>query len=296
MTRDRLLEFQNKRDEYERESMKKKKGKKDKKEEEEEMSFPGFMEEVKRIEGKMEDMKRDVEEIERTQRTLYCMPHVTNEDLKKMESLADRILNASIVIRKDIETLSVSPSRKGEKDDLLTSNAENRVQNLQIDRLQNLLKKTMDEFRTSQANYLEKTKARINKTRAITGADSTTVNTESVFTGGYSAQEMIKARTDLQEIEEREKELTDLEKQIVEVNQLFREMHGLVQDQGERVDNIEKFIETAVEDVKSGKEDLKQAQEKQSQARRKKIICWTIILVVIIIVVAIIVGVIASQS
>ena len=300
MTKDRLAEFQAKRDEYEKESMKKKKGKKESVKKEDEMSFPAFLEQVKVIEGKMEEMKRDVEEIKKMQATLYCMPHVTSEELSKMESLADRILNASIALRKDIEVLAANASSSGERKELLKSNAEQRVHTMQTDRLQNELKKIMDDFRTSQASYLEKTKARINRQKQIAGVDSNGVDInvadQSVFMGGYSVQEMIKAKSDLQEIQEREKELTDLEKQIVEVNKLFREMHGLVQDQGEKIDNIEAYIEQAVEDVEKGKDDLKAAEESAAKARRKKCICYTIIIIVVVVIVGIIVGVIISQS
>ena len=58
----------------------------------------------------------------------------------------------------------------------------------------------------------------------------------NVFTGGY-LMEMQKAKSDLNDVQEREKEITDLEKQIREMNGLFKEMHMLVTEQGEQLNN-----------------------------------------------------------
>lgn len=116
--RDRLLEFEAKRDQYERESMRGKKGKKSKKEEEDDLSLPGFLEKVKGMEGKLALLKADVSELKKMQNTLYCAPKVLESDLQKMENLAEQILSSSITIRKDIELLSsAGTDQKSQKKD-----------------------------------------------------------------------------------------------------------------------------------------------------------------------------------
>ncbi|XP_062620539.1 syntaxin-1A-like [Saccostrea cucullata] len=301
--RDRLPEFEAKRDQYERESMRGKKGKKSKKEEEDDLSLPGFLEKVKGMEGKLALLKADVSELKKMQNTLYCAPKVSDTDIQRMENLADKILSSSITIRKDIELLSsAGTDPKSQKKGLILSNAEQRVQSMQIERLSHELRTTMNDFRTSQASYLERTKARLNKQRqiaAITGDPQYDVNTNSVnldlnfqntnaFIDPYF-QESQKAISELQDLQERERELTDLESQIHEVNMLFKEMHGLVQDQGKMVDNIEKHVELAVGEVQSGNQQLAEAKKHQCAARKKKIICFSILITVVVIVVIIIV-------
>lgn len=305
--RDRLPEFEAKRDQYERESMRGKKGKKSKKEEEDDLSLPGFLEKVKVVEGKLALLKADVSELKKQQNTLYCAPQVSDTDFQKMETLAERIMSSSIGIRKDIELLSSAGSDpKSQKKGLILSNAEQRVQSMQIDRLSHELRTVMNDFRGSQASYLERTKARLNKQRQIVGDPQYDVNTNSVnldlnvqnprmFVDSYF-EESERAVSELQDLQEREKELNDLESQIHEVNMLFKEMHGLVQDQGKMVDNIEKHVEQAVNEVQSGNEQLLEAKKSQCAARKKKIICFSILITVIVIVVVIIVIFMVSNN
>lgn len=292
--RDRLPEFEAKRDQYERESMRGKKDKKSKKEEED-LSLPGFLDKVKGMEGKLALLKADVSELKKLQNTLYCAPKVSEADIQKMENLADQILSSSITIRKEIELLSSAGSDpKSQKKGLILSNAEQRVQNLQVDRLSHELRTTMNDFRSSQASYLERTRARLNKQRQIIGDPQYDVNTNSVnldlnfqnanaFVDPYFLESQ-KAISELQDIQERERELSDLESQIHEVNMLFKEMHGLVQDQGKTIDSIEKHVEDATNDVQSGNKQLDEAKKHQCAARKKKIICFSILIIVIIIV------------
>ncbi|XP_048758923.1 syntaxin-1A-like [Ostrea edulis] len=292
--RDRLPEFEAKRDQYERESMRGKKDKKSKKEEED-LSLPGFLDKVKGMEGKLALLKADVSELKKLQNTLYCAPKVSEADIQKMENLADQILSSSITIRKEIELLSSAGSDpKSQKKGLILSNAEQRVQNLQVDRLSHELRTTMNDFRSSQASYLERTRARLNKQRQIIGDPQYDVNTNSVnldlnfqnanaFVDPYFLESQ-KAISELQDIQERERELSDLESQIHEVNMLFKEMHGLVQDQGKTIDSIEKHVEDAANDVQSGNKQLDEAKKHQCAARKKKIICFSILIIVIIIV------------
>lgn len=306
--RDRLLEFEAKRDQYERESMRGKKGKKSKKEEEDDLSLPGFLEKVKGMEGKLALLKADVSELKKMQNSLYCAPKVLDSDLQKMENLAEQILSSSITIRKDIELLSSAGSDpKSQKKGLILSNAEQRVQSMQIERLSHELRTAMNDFRGSQASYLERTKARLNKQRQIVGDPQYDVNTNSVhldmnfqnqsavFIDPYF-QESQKAISELQDLQDRERELNDLESQIHEVNMLFKEMHGMVQDQGKMVDSIEKHIEQAVSEVQSGNQQLEEAKKSQCAARKKKIICFSILITVIIIVVIIIVIIMTNSS
>lgn len=299
MVKDRLQEFQEKREDYERQSKKKKK--KDKDEENGDMNV--FIDKVNLVENQLAELKKDVVQIKKTQSNLYCSPFVTTANLHDMEGKADQIITNSSRIRKDIEMIAAANFPKSQKDSLLNASTQERVHHSQVERLTYELRETMNEFRTSQADYVEKTRARFRRQMEIV-KDSGEINgneqgdnfqNQALFTGNIILQ-MQQAKGELQQIEEREQELQHLESQIHEVNKLFKEMHVLVGEQGEMVDNIEKNIEQAVDDVEKGQKQLTEAEENQRKARKKKICCGVILAVILIIIIVIVVVVIMQNT
>lgn len=298
MVKDRLKEMEEKRDEFERQSKKKKK--RDKDDTGGEMNI--FMDKVNMVEHDMEELKKDVAAIKKVQNNLYCSPFVTTANLQDMEGKADQIISSSTKIRKDIELIAAENFPKSQKDSLLNTSTQERVHHSQVERLNYELRETMNDFRTSQADYVEKTRARFRRQMEIVKESSggeingnDNFQTQALFTGNIIL-EMQQAKTELQQINEREQELLNLESQIHEVNKLFKEMHVLVEEQGEMVDNIEKSVEQAVDDVEKGKEQLTDAQKSQRRARKKKICCGVLLAIIIAIVVVIIVVVIMQNT
>ncbi|XP_052106577.1 syntaxin-like [Mytilus californianus] len=299
MVKDRLQEMQEKREEYEKQSKKKKK--KEKSEDNGDMNV--FIDKVNMVENQLEELKKDVAQIKKTQSNLYCSPFVTTANLQDMESKADSIISSSSKIRKDIELIAAENFPKSQKDSLLNTSTQERVHTSQVERLQYELREAMNDFRTSQADYVEKTRARFRRQMEIV-KDSGEINgneqgdnfqNQALFTGNIIL-EMQQAKGELQMIDEREQELQHLESQIHEVNKLFKEMHVLVEEQGEMVDNIEKNIEQAVDDVEKGKGQLTEAEKNQKKARKKKICCVSIVAVILIIVIIIVVIMIMQNT
>lgn len=297
MVKDRLKEMEEKRDEYERQSKKKKKKEKD--EEGGEMNI--FMDKVNMVEHQLEELKKDVADIKKVQNNLYCSPFVTTANLQDMESKADQIISSSSKIRKDIELIAAENFPKSQKDSLLNTSTQERVHHSQVERLQYELREAMNDFRTSQGDYVEKTRARFRRQMEIVKESSGgEINGNDdfqtqLFTGNIIL-EMQQAKSELQQINEREQELLNLESQIHEVNKLFKEMHVLVEEQGEMVNNIEQSVEQAVSDVEKGKVQLTEAEKSQKRARKKKICCGVILAIVIAIAVIIIVVVIMQNT
>ncbi|KAJ8306248.1 hypothetical protein KUTeg_016793 [Tegillarca granosa] len=297
MVKDRLAEMKAKSEEFENEK-KKKKIKKEK--EKSDAKMAGFLGKVKKIEADLQTLRDDVSEIKKVQGNLYCSPFVKQDEIQKMESQADQILNSSIKIRKDIELLSADYNSKAEDASLITSNVHQRVHSTQIDRLSSELRTVMNDFRTGQADYIDKTKARFKRQKLIVNGEDSKLDinyeNETLFTGGVSLVEMQKAKGELQDLYEREKELQDLESQIHEVNKLFKAVGELVADQGETIDSIEKNVTEAVEFVQSGNDDLEKAKENQRKARRKKLFCIGILIAVLVVVAIILAIVFGSQN
>lgn len=253
-----------------------------------------LMKKVQHIENELEVITNSVTEVTKLQSNLYCSPFVTATDLKNMEKLSDQILTKSVQIRKDIEALSTNNNGSGETE------SHKKVCVNQIERLSHQLREIMNKFRSNQADYIDKTRSRFQRKVDIISKDDdpnidmnkVDFQTHSVFTDDIIIQ-MQTAKTDLQEIEEREKELHKLESQIHEVNKLFKEMNVLVSEQGGMLNNIEKNVEDAVHHVTETKKQLRQAKEYKTKTRKKKIICGVILGVVIVTIVVVIIVLVA---
>lgn len=253
-----------------------------------------LMKKVKRIENDLIEIQSHVTEVTKLQNNLYCSPFVTQTELKKMEKLSDHILTESVKIRKEIEALSNNNNEISEAD------AYQKVCVNQIERLSHKLREIMNTFRANQADYIDKTRTRFQrKVEIVSKEDNPDIDmnqvdfqTHSVFTDNIIIQ-MQTAKSDLQELEDREKELHQLENQIHEVNQLFKEMNVLVGEQGDMLNNIEKNVEEAVVHVTKTNKVLRQAKEYKSKARKKKFICAAILGAVVVITVVILIIVFA---
>lgn len=238
VVKDRTLEMQKRREEMGRNSKRFSFKKKN-----EPMDI--LMKKVQCIERDLKEISDEVVKVTQLQNNLYCSPFVTATDLKNMEKLSDQILTKSVQIRKDIEALSTKNNGETEANQKVCLN--------QMERLSHQLREIMNTFRSNQADYIDKTRARFQrKVEIVSKEDDPKIDmnnvdfqTHSVFTDDIIIQ-MQAAKSDLQEIEEREKELHKLENQIHEVNKLFKEMNVLVAEQGEMLNNIEKNVSDAV--------------------------------------------------
>lgn len=247
-----------------------------------------LMKKVQCLENELKDISEMVAKVTKLQNNLYCSPFVTNTDLKNMEQLSDEILTKSVQTRKEIEALSSN------NNEVLESDAYKKVGVNQVDRLSQQLKEIMNTFRANQADYIDKTRSRFKREIEIVTNDqdmdlnNIDYQTHSVFTGDIIVQ-MQTAKSDLQELENREKELHHLESQIHEVNKLFKEMNVLVAEQGEKLNHIETNVEDAVNHVTETNKKLKQARIYRGKARKKKFICAAIIGVIVIVGIVVIV-------
>ncbi|KAJ5067494.1 hypothetical protein M0811_12846 [Anaeramoeba ignava] len=87
-------------------------------------------------------------------------------------------------------------------------------------------------------------------------------------------------QTDLELIEERNRDLQNLEVDVQELHELFIEVAALVKTQQSGIDQVEHNVESADHDVEKGVEELQKASLLQKAARSK--MCWIIICVIII--------------
>jgi t-SNARE complex subunit (syntaxin) len=76
------------------------------------------------------------------------------------------------------------------------------------------------------------------------------------------------SKQQLNEVQERNKELEQLEKNIIELHEMFKDMQELVESQGHTIDNIEANVNQTKDYVLDSKPVLKESVDLKRAARR----------------------------
>ena len=100
-----------------------------------------------------------------------------------------------------------------------------------------------------------------------------------------------KMKDQVDELTKRRDQFLELEQAIVEIRDLFQEMAHLISEQGETINNIERNVEKADEKITVATEDLRIGLNYKQKARKKKIICFVIVISVIVLLVIIVASV-----
>lgn len=170
-----------------------------------------------------------------------------------------------------------------------------RHRRLQRNRVVDEMTRACNTFQQVQRDLVNKERESIRRSRAASsGRPLIELDGANASFGGAPQQEQVmtpmEAQSDLQQVEERERQLRQLEQDIVNVNDIFTQLGALVHEQGEMLDSIENNVESAQVQVAEGDRQLQQAVKHKRSARKKKIICVVIVLVVLAII-ALILGV-----
>ncbi|NXU24242.1 STX1A protein, partial [Thalassarche chlororhynchos] len=178
-----------------------------------------------------------------------------------------------------------------QEEGLNRSSADLRIRKTQHSTLSRKFVEVMSEYNTTQTDYRERCKGRIQRQLEITGRTTTSEELEdmlesgnpAIFSSGIIMDSNITKQA-LNEIETRHSEIIKLENSIRELHDMFMDMAMLVESQGEMIDRIEYNVEHSVDYVERAVSDTKKAVKYQSKARRKKImiiICCVILGIVI---------------
>ncbi|CAL8375605.1 unnamed protein product [Gadus morhua 'NCC'] len=170
------------------------------------------------------------------------------------------------------------------------TSADLRIRKTQHSTLSRKFVEVMSEYNTTQSDYRERCKGRIQRQLEITGRNTTNDELESmlesdnpaIFTSGIVMDNITQQA--MNEIETRHTEIIKLENSIRELHDMFMDMAMLVESQGEMIDRVEYNVEHSVDYVERAVSDTKKAVKYQSKARRKKImiiICCVVLGIVI---------------
>uniref|UniRef100_A0A8C4PZV9 Syntaxin 4 n=1 Tax=Eptatretus burgeri TaxID=7764 RepID=A0A8C4PZV9_EPTBU len=283
--RDRLTELTSKKDDEESEtddisiSM-------------EELFMRDFFTEVENVNATFVKMEENLKLMREKHSEILSTPQADNDRKAELDQLMSNVKKDATSVRTVLKAMEkkIADEQFGE------NVSKQRIQKVQYSTLSQKFMDIMTHYNTTQCEYRERCKQRIQRQLEIAGKSRTDdeienmleSNTSSVFTDGIQVNSG-EIRQALSEIEARHTDIIRLESSIRELHEMFLDMASLIQNQGDMVNNIERSVLSAVDYVEQAKEETKQAVRMQSKARKKLILVGVgaVIIVIIVIVLAV---------
>jgi len=252
-----------------------------------------FFTQVDEIRGFIDVIQEKVQEVKVKHSDILSAPQADDKTKEEMEQcMADIKSNANKVRRKlkQIEKNIDENSQTAKPADI-------RIQKTQHSTLSRKFISVMTEYNTTQNDYRERCKARIQRQLEITGKqvsdneledmlENSKDGSPAIFTGGI-IMDTQQTKQALNDIEARHNDIIKLENSIRELHDMFMDMAMMVEQQGEMVNQIEYNVANASSYVEEAKNQTSKAVKYQSSARRKKIILAVICIILLAVVIII---------
>ncbi|KAG5646685.1 hypothetical protein DXG03_002675 [Asterophora parasitica] len=163
----------------------------------------------------------------------------------------------------------------------------------------------IQHYQTVEQQYRTKYKQRMERQFKIVKPDATPEEVRAVVNdeqGGQifsqallSSNRYGESRAAYREVQERHEDIKRIEKTLGELAQLFNDMSVLVEQQDETINTIETQANAVAQDTEAGLGYTEKAVVSARAARKKRWICFIIILVVLIII-GVVVGVVVKNN
>ncbi|XP_022059965.1 syntaxin-11a [Acanthochromis polyacanthus] len=237
----------------------------------------GIYKEAKEIRRETELLRRDVERL-KTQNTRFLTSIRRISAIKRDTNVLGRDIQARAQeIYRNLERLG-RHSKDLEQSNNSTS-AVVRIARSQYSYLTRAFRQAMSEYNEAELMQREYCMGRIQRQAEIMGKELSMGQIDemiesgscSVFTGVVADTRT--ARSALNEIENRHKELLALESRIKEIQEIFLQIAMLVEEQGCMVDNIEATVTATVDIVVVAEAQLVKAKKYQRSNPCKKLFC-----------------------
>ncbi|EEQ40047.1 putative transport protein [Clavispora lusitaniae] len=249
--------------------------------------FVAFMNEIQDINAQLDSYAGLVELIANKQRA-----HLQDLDLTDEEAdYAAKQIDALV-----LEASSLQAELKSRIKNVQTQAAQSGSQQ-KIDQAESARNKFLEhiqKYRLSESNSREQTRVQAERQYRIVKPDATDEEVRAVVEDGSANQQIFQqalmqsnrrgeARTVLNEVQVRHRELLKLEKTMAELTQLFHDMEELVIEQDQPIQQIEQQVHDAQHDIEQGVGHTQKAVVSAKKARRKKLWCFFIILLIVVI-------------
>lgn len=158
------------------------------------------------------------------------------------------------------------------------SDPTTRIAQTQYQCLSNALRGVMYSYNNTEMNHRQACKRQIQRQLEVVGREVSDGDLEDMMESGelnvFSVQgEGKTARSALQQIESRHKELQDLERRIQAVQELFLDVAMLVEGQGASIENIQKHVQSTGVIVEEAIGKLERATASDRNNPFKKLFC-----------------------
>ncbi|XP_066292692.1 syntaxin-like isoform X2 [Branchiostoma lanceolatum] len=253
-----------------------------------------FFQEVEEIRGMIDKIQENVEQVKKKHSDILSAPQADDKTKEELEDLMADIKKTANKVRSKLKVIEQNIEQEESTN---KASADLRIRKTQHSTLSRKFVEVMTDYNTTQTDYRERCKGRIQRQLEITGKQTTNEELEEMLESGNPAiftsgiiMDTQHAKQALSDIEARHNDIMKLESSIRELHDMFMDMAMLVEQQGEMIDRIEYNVEHAADYVETAVADTKKAVQYQSKARRKKIMIAICVLVLIGVIVIIIVA------
>jgi len=163
----------------------------------------------------------------------------------------------------------------------------------------------LQSYQRVEQEYRQKYRQRVERQFKIVKPDATSEEIKAVVDNDDGTQVFSQAlmsstrygesRAAYREVQERHEEIQKIERNLAELAQLFTDMSELVTQQGETIDAVETTAAQVQGDTEAGLQHTEKAVVSARKARRKRWICFFLLLIILAII-GIVVGVVVSQN
>lgn len=250
-----------------------------------------FFEQVEEVRNNIDKISKNVDEVKKKHSDILSAPQADEKVKDELEELMSDIKKTANKVRAKLKMMEQSIEQE---ESAKMNSADVRIRKTQHSTLSRKFVEVMTDYNSTQTDYRERCKGRIQRQLEITGKSTTDAELEDMLESGNPAiftsgiiMDTQQAKQTLRDIEARHNDIIKLESSIRELHDMFMDMAMLVESQGEMIDRIEYNVEQSVDYVETAKMDTKKAVKYQSKARRKKIIiiiCCSVLIAVIVLI------------
>ncbi|KAN0061940.1 hypothetical protein ACQY0O_005935 [Thecaphora frezii] len=218
------------------------------------------------------------------------------QQLASVQQETSRLTNG---VKNKIKTLESQTKR-------VPPGGDKNVRNTQIGAVKNRFKETIQKYQQVEQNYRQKYRARAERQFKIVKPDATPQEVKAALdddsNGQIFSQALLnsnrhgEARGALREVQERHEDIKRIERTITELAQLFNEMSILVDEQDDALNVIQEQGQQVETDMQQGLQHTNKAVDSARKARKKRWICFWLLIIIIIIVAVAIVASICTQK
>lgn len=254
--------------------------------------FVSYMNEIQDINNSLDQYGNLINLIANKQRNLLQELDLNEEDSDYSSQQIDALISEAQSLQMDL---------KSRIKNVQTQAAHGRDQT-KMDQAETCRKRFLEliqDYRMTEANNREQTKVQAERQYRIVKPGASDAEVKAVVEDGngqqYFQQALMQsnrrgeARTVLNEVQIRHRELLKLERTMAELTQLFHDMEELVIEQDQPIQQIDEQIGTAQHDIEQGVGHTNKAVVSAKKARKKKLWCF-FICVLIIVILAVILG------